>query len=58
MEFSPSLLSRNSMGRPSSICPEDTDNTLSQKMDVAETEPIMQTCYPLPNDDNSTSMEK
>lgn len=57
MEFSPSLLSRNSMGRPSSICPEDTDNTLSQKMDVAETEPTMQTCYPLPNDDNSTSME-
>ncbi|XP_078287303.1 mitogen-activated protein kinase-binding protein 1-like [Rhinoraja longicauda] len=57
MEISPSLLSRNSMGRPSSICPEDTDCTFSQKMDVAETEPTMQTFYPLPNDDNSTSTE-
>ncbi|XP_059807020.1 mitogen-activated protein kinase-binding protein 1-like isoform X1 [Hypanus sabinus] len=54
MEISPGLLSRNSVGRPSSICPEDADNTLSQRMDVLETETSTLTFYPL-NDDHSTS---
>ncbi|XP_069764244.1 mitogen-activated protein kinase-binding protein 1-like isoform X2 [Narcine bancroftii] len=56
MEFSPDLLSRNSVGRPSSIFPVDTDNTFSQTTDVAETEPTMPMFYSL-NDDHSTSTE-
>ncbi|XP_078097750.1 mitogen-activated protein kinase-binding protein 1-like isoform X2 [Mustelus asterias] len=57
MELSPSLLSKESAGRPSSICPEDTDNTFSQEMDTPETERIAPMFNLMQNDDHSTSTE-
>ncbi|XP_067875273.1 mitogen-activated protein kinase-binding protein 1-like isoform X2 [Heterodontus francisci] len=57
MELSPSLLSRGSAGRPSSICLEDAENTFSQEMDMPVTELSAPTFYPVQNDDHSTSTE-
>ncbi|XP_067831226.1 mitogen-activated protein kinase-binding protein 1-like isoform X2 [Heptranchias perlo] len=57
MELSPSLLSRDSVGRPSSIGLEDTENTFSQELDMLETEPSVPVFYPVQNVDHSTSTE-
>ncbi|GCB63813.1 hypothetical protein scyTo_0014682, partial [Scyliorhinus torazame] len=57
MELSPSLLSRGSAGRPSSICCEDTCNTFSQKMDTQEIELNAPMFNPMQNNDPSTSTE-
>ncbi|XP_078389290.1 mitogen-activated protein kinase-binding protein 1-like isoform X2 [Cetorhinus maximus] len=57
MELSPSLLSKESAGRPSSICLEITDNTFSQEVDTPEIELSAPMFYPMQNDDHSTSTE-
>ncbi|XP_048378551.1 mitogen-activated protein kinase-binding protein 1-like isoform X2 [Stegostoma tigrinum] len=56
MELSPSLLSRESMGRPSSICLEDAGNEYSHEVDTVEMELSAPMFYPVQND-HSTSTE-
>uniref|UniRef100_UPI00398E5FA1 mitogen-activated protein kinase-binding protein 1-like isoform X2 n=1 Tax=Pristiophorus japonicus TaxID=55135 RepID=UPI00398E5FA1 len=57
MMLSPSLLSSNSEGRPSSICLEDAGKTFCQEMDTPETEQSVPMFYPVQNDDHSSSTE-
>ncbi|XP_072405290.1 mitogen-activated protein kinase-binding protein 1-like isoform X1 [Chiloscyllium punctatum] len=56
MELSPSLLTKESMGRPSSVCLEDADSTFSREVDTLEMELSAPMFYPMQNE-HSTSTE-